>query len=117
MEDETETYLRVLAEVTSPEGFIGLLHPNVTLDARGTDHLWRCTDYAELAELVRKGYAVGVRTTVMDSALIGNRMMLTSSIRLPTSAADFPGPQAGQSVWRVMTLCQGHIVHILDCAN
>jgi hypothetical protein len=118
MAEETETYLRVLECVGNPDLFVSLLDPQLTLDARGTDNLWRCTTYSEIVKLVARAHLAGVRTEILDSSLVGSRMMLVSRLRMsPGATRELTGPPAGQTMCRVMTLRGGRIVHILDCAE
>jgi hypothetical protein len=118
MTEEIETYLRVLGAVTSAEGFISLLDEAVTMDAGRTDNLWQCGNYHDLVELARRAYEAGVRVEVLDSHLVGNRMLLCSRIERPDSAfSEELGPVAGQTVWRIFTLHESRIVHIQDFAT
>jgi len=116
--DEFETYMRVLEGITTAHGFVGLLDESVALEDRGTDNLWRCFGYEELVELVHKAYSAGVRIEVLNSWLVGDRMMLESRVCRPTSEV-FPdiGPLDGQIVWRIFTLRDQRIVHIRDVVS
>jgi hypothetical protein len=111
--DERGTYRRLLNGLTTAERFIALLDEQLTLEAHGTDNLWKCDTYADFVDLMREAYASGVRTEIVESQLVGNRMLVGSRVSRPVSY-DVPGPIAGQTLWRVFTLRGGRIVHIED---
>ena len=117
--ETTATYLRVLERISSAEGFASLLHPNVTLDARGTGHLWHCTTKKDVVDMARRAYHAGVRTEIFHSNLVGDRMMIFSRLRVPESVSEIvaDGPVDGQRMYRVFTLRNGLIAHIRDCAD
>jgi hypothetical protein len=116
--DEFETYMRVLEGITTAHGFIGLLDEKVELEDRGTDNIWRCFGYEDLVKLVHKSYGAGVRIDVLNSWLLGNRMMLESRVRRPTvEVLPDIGPANGQIVWRIFTLRDERIVHIRDLVS
>jgi hypothetical protein len=118
MTDQIETYLRVLGNVNDPDGFGQLLHQHVTIDARGTDNLWGCSNYTDLIDLVPRAFEAGVRVDIVESYLVADRMLLGSRIRRPASAIpEKAGPAPGQAVWWIFTLHESRIARIEDFAT
>jgi hypothetical protein len=113
-----ETYVKVLESVNHPEAFISMLHRDLTLYAGATDHLWRRVGYCDYVEFVRLAYESGVRSELLYSGLVGDRMLVVSRVHIPLAMTSEPhGPVDGQTMWRVMTLRGRCIIHIRDCVD
>jgi hypothetical protein len=101
--------VRAALETSDPTNFAALLDPNVTWGAPGA-RTPTCHNRDQVLSWYRRGQESGVRASVSEVAVFGDRLLITMTVRGTDSGRERGGAAMR---WQVLTVRGGLVVNIV----
>ncbi len=98
--------------------FAALLHPEARWVSVERDEESACSNRDQVLAVMRPAFEAGVRATLVQARLSGDRVLVELQTHVPPEVADtFPLAARPGAKWKVLTLSAGTVTHIQDCSD